>query len=166
MAVTHQKTEPAGQHSPEVLQAICQSQSRMARGDQDVARLMRLANDPLQLSAFLGQGPVGRSRLLYDDSDMALLCALRLNGLAVSKWKGDFAIQLHGYSSVETGEPASLHPFRFEPVLAEHGVTLEGEFLSDPRDIETASSLQGGWSGLRWTAAMAASAAVLLLVLV
>lgn len=136
--MAERKTEQSSGPGGELLRAMSQSQSRSVGAEVDTAMLMRLANDPLRLNAFLQRQSV-ETRLCRSsrvDADALLSYALQTRTVSLRELDKPSPVRSYGVAEPRSG--SSLHAFKFTPSRQEQDMAWDGEvFASQETPIDT-----------------------------
>ena len=124
------RTDQALPCPAELMRAISRSQSCQAACDGDSAALMRLANDPLLLSAFLQRAPVAPLSGHACCWEVAAGLVYRVQVEAVSFREAERPRPVRLYLAEEPSEGTSHHAFAFMPNLRESYSAWDSDELS------------------------------------
>ena len=129
-AVVDPKTDQGSACPAELLRAISQSQSRQAGSDVDGAALMRLADDPLLLNAFLQRASAAplSSHACRKDVAAGLIYPLQVKAVSIRETEGPKPVRL--YVGRDPSEGTSTHAFAFRPSLHEHDIAWDSKASS------------------------------------
>lgn len=124
------KTEQVVPADAELLRDMSQSQSHRPDVDPDIAMLLRLADDPLLLSAFVQRRSAGSIDTRQHREEAAAGVALPLQRFAVPIREAQSRTPISRYALVESRTGTSCFPFAFIPDIMDRDMSLRGEDAS------------------------------------